>query len=102
VHDNDNYPLEEILYHRTSFQEADEILDNGFKSEWVSLYDLDDLQAIDPNQGEALLKVRTGMDKNELEYYYTIYENGEYTWKIPSELLNNICKISFVAEMTIE
>lgn len=42
---------EAVLYYRTSFHEADKILDHGFSQEIVSLFELSDIEE-NGNQGD--------------------------------------------------
>ena len=86
------------FYYRTSFEDADSILDQGFSGETVTLYSLDPLRH-DANQGEALLQVEIDMSREDLDYYMIIKGLDEPAhWDLPAKLLNAYARVSFVQE----
>lgn len=92
---------EAVLYYRTSFHEADKILDNGFSQEMVSLFELSDIEE-DGNQGDVLLQVKTGLGVEEMEYFLVCRgKNYPPSWSIPSVHLNQFSRVSYMAEFTI-
>jgi hypothetical protein len=100
-----------IFYHRTNADNAQAIVDNGFKNSsgyflsnrlWTGVW----LSSIpvysDSNHNDALLMVKLELDQRELSRWEWTAEGGSHReWLVPAGLLNRWATVELLDELDV-